>query len=161
MRKTQVQTLGWGDPLEEEMATHSSVLAWKIPCTEEPGRLQSMGSQRVGHDWATWLSLSLSLAVQGLGLHASTAGVMDSALGCRTKIPHAMWCFKKTNVSFRFLCNTCWVPSISLRILVLKVWGIPLHHFWQFMQRLTDAPWGPQDAPLLSLMREVSGKREG
>ena len=41
---------GWEDPLEKEMATHSSILAWKIPWTEEPGRLQSIGSQRVGHD---------------------------------------------------------------------------------------------------------------
>ena len=50
MQETQVQSLGWGDPLEKEMATHSSILAWKIPWMEEPGRLQSMGSQRVGHD---------------------------------------------------------------------------------------------------------------
>ena len=50
MRETQVRPLGWEDPLEEEMATLSSVLAWKIPWTEEPGSLQSMGSQRVGHD---------------------------------------------------------------------------------------------------------------
>ena len=50
MRETQVQSLGWEDPLEKEMATHSSTLAWKIPWTEEHGRLQSMGSQRVGHD---------------------------------------------------------------------------------------------------------------
>ena len=49
-QETQVQSLGQEDPLEEEMATHSSILAWKIPWTEEPGRLQSMGSQRVGHD---------------------------------------------------------------------------------------------------------------
>ena len=42
--------LGWEDPLEKEMAAHSSTLAWKIPWTEEPGRLQSMGSQRIGHD---------------------------------------------------------------------------------------------------------------
>ena len=45
-RETQVQSLGWEDPLEGEMATHSSVLAWKILWTEEPGRLQSMGSQK-------------------------------------------------------------------------------------------------------------------
>ena len=45
-----VRSLGWEDPLEKEMATHSSTLAWKILWTEEPGRLQSMGSQRVGHD---------------------------------------------------------------------------------------------------------------
>ena len=59
MRETRVQSLGWEDLLEKEMATHSSILAWKIPWKEEPGRLQSMGSQRVGHDWATSLSLIL------------------------------------------------------------------------------------------------------
>ena len=48
--ETQVRSLGWADPLEKEMATHSSTLAWKIPWMEAPGRLQSMGSQRVGHD---------------------------------------------------------------------------------------------------------------
>ena len=46
----QVQPLGWEDPLEEEMATHSCILAWKIPRTEEPSGLQSRGSRRVGHD---------------------------------------------------------------------------------------------------------------
>ena len=49
-QETWVRSLGWGDPLEKEMATHSSILAWRIPWTEEPGRLQSTGSQRVGHD---------------------------------------------------------------------------------------------------------------
>ena len=49
MRENQVRSLGWEDPLEKEMATRSSTLAWKIPWKEEPGRLQSMGSQRVGH----------------------------------------------------------------------------------------------------------------
>ena len=48
-----IRSLGWEDPLEKEMATHSSILAWEIPWTEEPDELQSMGSQRVGHDWAT------------------------------------------------------------------------------------------------------------
>ena len=50
MQETQVLSLGQEDPLEKKMATHSSILAWKIPWTEEPGRLQSMGSQKVGHD---------------------------------------------------------------------------------------------------------------
>ena len=50
MRETQVQSLGREDLLEKEMATHSSILAWRIPWTEEPGGLQSTGSQRVGHD---------------------------------------------------------------------------------------------------------------
>ena len=49
-QETWVQSLGGEDPLEEEMATHSSILAWKIPWTDKPGGLQSTGSQRVGHD---------------------------------------------------------------------------------------------------------------
>ena len=48
--ETQVQSLGWEDPLEKEIATHSSILAWKIAWTEEPGRLQSVGLKRVGHN---------------------------------------------------------------------------------------------------------------
>ena len=50
MQETRIRSLGQEDPLEKEMATHSSTLAWKIPWTEEPGRLQPMGSLRVGHD---------------------------------------------------------------------------------------------------------------
>ena len=52
---------GSGRSLEKEMATHSSILAWRIPCTEEPDRLQSTGSQRVGHDWATSFNYSHSI----------------------------------------------------------------------------------------------------
>ena len=55
MRETRVRSLGWEDPLEKEMATHSNTIAWKIPWMEEPGRLQSMRLQRVGHNWATSL----------------------------------------------------------------------------------------------------------
>ena len=58
VQETRVRSLGWEDLLEKEMATHSSILAWRIPWTEEPGGLQSMGWQRVGHNWATSLSLS-------------------------------------------------------------------------------------------------------
>ena len=58
IQETQVRSLGQEDPLDKEMATHFSTLAWKIPWTEEPGRLQSMGSQRVGHDCATSLSFT-------------------------------------------------------------------------------------------------------
>ena len=50
MRETWLPSLGWEDPLEEGMATHSTILAWRIPGTEEPGGLQSLGSQRAGHD---------------------------------------------------------------------------------------------------------------
>ena len=74
MQETWVWSLGQEDPLEKEMETHSSTLAWRIPWREEPGRLQCMGSQRVGHNWATSLllftfyarmhSASLSLTLQ-------------------------------------------------------------------------------------------------
>ena len=53
VQETWVRSPGREDPLEKEMVTHSSILAWKISGTKEPGGLQSMGSQRVGHDWAT------------------------------------------------------------------------------------------------------------
>ena len=56
MRETQVQSLGQEDPLEKGMATHSSILAWRIPWTEEPGGPQSMGLQRVRYDWAANVS---------------------------------------------------------------------------------------------------------
>ena len=55
MQETRVRSLGWEYPLEKEMAAHSNIRAWKIPWMVEPGRLLSMGSQRVGHDWATSL----------------------------------------------------------------------------------------------------------
>ena len=75
MRETRVQSLGWEDPLEKKMATHSSTIAWKIPWTEEPGRLQSMVSQRVGHDWATsrsrsWLDSTPSGIKRAAGCHS-------------------------------------------------------------------------------------------
>ena len=61
MQETWVRSLGWEDPLEKEMATHSSILAWKIPWMEKPGRLQSMELQRVGHDWVASLSFFYGL----------------------------------------------------------------------------------------------------
>ena len=62
MRETRVPSLGWENPLEKEMATHSGTLAWKIPWTEKPGRLQSMWLQTVGNDWATSVSLFSRIA---------------------------------------------------------------------------------------------------
>ena len=61
MLETRVRSLGREDPLEKEMATHSSILAWRIPWTENPGGLQSMGLQRVGHDWVTSLTYLLTV----------------------------------------------------------------------------------------------------
>ena len=71
MQEAQVLSLGLKDPLEKEMATHSSILAWKILRTEEPGRLQSIGSQTVGHDQAT------TLFFQHQTVHQSTHKTSD------------------------------------------------------------------------------------
>ena len=75
MQKTWVQSLGWKDPLEKEMATHFSILAWRISWTEEPGELQSMGSQGVEHDRAT-KTFTLSL------VWMDESGVIYSRWGC-------------------------------------------------------------------------------
>ena len=64
MQETRVWSLGWENPLEKEMATHSSILTWRIPWTEEPGGLQSTGSQRIRHDWAISQSVSLRVRCQ-------------------------------------------------------------------------------------------------
>ena len=75
MQETQemwVRPLGWEDPLEEEMATHSRMLTWEIPRTEEPGRLQSIGLQRVGHNWACVHTHTQSLAYYHLWWLASS-----------------------------------------------------------------------------------------
>ena len=80
MRKTLVRSVGQEDPLEKDMATHSTILAWRIPWTEEPGGLQSMGSQRVGHNWAT---STFTFTLQ-LGLPGGASG-KESTCQCRCK----------------------------------------------------------------------------
>ena len=69
MQETGTQSLGQEDPLEKEMATHSSVLARRIPWTEEPGGLKSMGSQRIRHDDRLWFSLSLQYHGREIARH--------------------------------------------------------------------------------------------
>ena len=86
MQETRVQSLGWKDPLEKEMVTHSSILVGKIPWTEEPDRLQPMGLQRVGHDWATSLLFTSLVAVD----EKSPTNAWDMGLTpCGGKIPRA------------------------------------------------------------------------
>ena len=88
VRETQVQSLGWEDLLEKEMATHSSILAWKIPWMEEPGRLQSMGLQRVGHDWATSLSHNYRLAfIKVVSLDQQHQHYLGACWKCRSMGP--------------------------------------------------------------------------
>ena len=90
MQETQVRFLGQEDPLEKGMATHSSVLAWRIPRTEEPGGLQSVGSQRVRHDGS---NLSCSHAEQELqNCFAAFKDKLGSKLTQRQLV--GPWCFK-------------------------------------------------------------------
>ena len=92
MWETWVQSLGQEDPLEKEMATHSSILAWRIPWTEEPGGLQSTGLQKVGHDWATSLSLSYSTSLDSTRLFST--GVLPAYIPSRVSIvlpPTSTW----------------------------------------------------------------------
>ena len=111
--RTQVQSLG-PDFLEEDMATHSSILAWRIPWTEEPGRLQSMGLQRVGHDWSDLVCSYLPGLTAYVGTLASTtrpAHLLQPPLltcsttcplpVCRSKVPTAPPSF----ILLYMLCN--------------------------------------------------------
>ena len=91
MQETRVQFLGREDPLEKKMAVHSSTLAWKIPWTEGPDRLQSMRSQRVGHDWAT----SLSLAQSSTSLRVCKSNIFWKGRGTRDQIANISWIIEK------------------------------------------------------------------
>ena len=74
--ETRVWSLGWEDPLEKKMATHSSILAWRIPRTEEPGKLESMESKRVGQDCATFtFTFHTKYIMQNARLDESQAGI--------------------------------------------------------------------------------------
>ena len=82
MQETWVWSLGWEDPLEKGMAIHSSILAWRIPWTEEPGRLQSVGSQRVGHDWETDINYGQICLLFDQGLWLLSLIPLDTLCGC-------------------------------------------------------------------------------
>ena len=91
MQETCVQSLGQEDSLEREMATHSSVLAWRIPWTEEPGGIQSMGLQRVGHDWAT---NTHTLCSQRAFLHKNSLRIFDTSRNSeKIERKHTLWPF--------------------------------------------------------------------
>ena len=128
MWETWVRSLDREDPLEKEMATHPSTLAWKIPWTEEPYRLQSMGSQRFGHDWATSLHFTfpISIPVQCLFNHWWNK-YMSSCL---------------SQISFRHI--TCWINPhwliyyIALIVLVsclkIHIFLGSVHSMWNYIE---------------------------
>ena len=112
MQETQVQSLGREDPLEKEIATHSSILAWRIPQTGEPGRLQSMGSQRVGYDWATSTSRHSKMDQKG---SRPSSGLLSTKAGERMpqrlpgKVKEVWWLNKERG-------GKGWGSSLETRI---------------------------------------------
>ena len=126
MWETWVQSLGQEDLWEKEMATHSSILAWRIPWMEDPGGLQSMGSQRVGHDWATslcyqpglWtragssIQFSRSVVSNSLRLH----GLQHSGLPCPSPTPGA---YSNSCASSRWCHRITWSAVVRCRFLTM------------------------------------------
>ena len=136
MREIRIQSLGQKDPLEKEMATHSSTLAWKIPRTEEPGGLQTMGSQRVGHDWVTSFSLfSLSLLLKDTEIQSKSSDVFLVCI------------FMKFSVAFKILQPHCFFFLLLFHSIMnfglLIMWGY-LTNWTIFpvpVQWLLNLPW--------------------
>ena len=112
MWETWVWSLGQEDPLEKEMATQSSTLAWRIPWTEEPGRLQSTGLQSVGHDWATSLSLSTrikSMITAATDLKNHLKGVQGGDQEWGNLCSEKSWQNRPSNRYFQIL----WAPNLA------------------------------------------------
>ena len=122
MQETQVWFLGWADPLEEEMAIHSSTMAWKIPWTEEPGRLQSMGLQRVGHDWATSLSLSYMCIYMYMCVCAHVCLLLYKFDKAKSQLTLKRPFFILTNLNKK---GSCCAMDRGRRRYLKKYWGQP------------------------------------
>ena len=113
---------GSGRSLEKEMATHSSIFAWRIPWTEEPGGLQSMGSQRVRHDWVTSLSLLIVLLGQNLlfWVHASSSSSRGESILCLFQLLRAGdWPSVAAYFSLYLRGHDTFSPSVSVTMLPL------------------------------------------
>ena len=126
MQERQIQSLGWEDPLEEETANHSSILAWRIPWTGEPGGLQCMGSQRVGHDWETEHTSTYCLSNRSFARRSLCLLSQSSAWGIYSHVHPLLPCLPISGLEGPFLCKPdpspeCWVPSLHLK-------GIQLSH---------------------------------
>ena len=122
MRETWLPSLGQEDPLEKETAIRSSTIAWKILWTEEPGRLQSLGSQRVGHDWATSLSPPLMASSLWLDPQVSWPVTFNSALLspslCSNSLPwpgvHSVALYRNSDFSFVSLSWLSKLPCFQM-----------------------------------------------
>ena len=157
MQETQVQSLGGEDPLNKEMATHSNIIAWKIPWTEEPGRLQSMGSQRVRHDWACtharcqflttwfhsrWLQMAVHLSTQLEQVQKPIWPMLSSGPIPNTipALPTPKW---KTSISYDncFLSRACVALLRSLLGLVSEGKRRRIFAVWEQSLNLGRVEW--------------------
>ena len=128
MWKTEVQCLGREDPLEKGTATHSSILAWRIPWTEEPGGLQSMASQRVGHDWATVPQCSCSPVV-AFGVRGSAARNM-----CFTVLFISKW----GSLTQGLLREAHYAGCFSISCCIKQSWEL---HWWSRRPWVQSVVW--------------------
>ena len=156
MGETKVLSLGLEDPLEKGMATHSSILAWRIPWTEEPGGLQPMGSQRVGHDWVTNNSFRckqiLRVRIKGetMILQGSTLYFEGVSLSFTERdlldFPQAIWWQRGISTGLFFVrlwvCYCSWCSLHSPRPAqpsqVLWLTRLPSHTGWQLRNPFTS-----------------------
>ena len=132
MRETWVQSLGWEDPLEEGMATHSSILAWRIPWTQEPGGLQSMASQKVGHSWMT--KHSTQLEQRRSWMRRGTFYEIGSKSAATAEAPDCAERSPRVKAAALSLLNSSlWVPSAHLASAFcfsrLALFSVPVGHF--------------------------------
>ena len=170
MWETQLQPLGWEDPLEKEMATHFNTLAWKIPWMEEHGRLQSMGSQRVGHDLVTSLYFTLYQVGQAIKAEAFLLKGWLDLEGRATQLIHnkvmpvivVAWIGRKwsrlqpCNPSLRLWSRLEWVADLQTNQkfssgfqktqTALEELTKVLRHHWltrraRFIQRILERAW--------------------
>ena len=125
--RTLVWSLGWQDPMEKEMATHCSILSWKIPCTQEPGMLQSMGLQRVGRNWESKKQQQNKMKIY--------------SLICIFYIQ--LYLYKEKHTQCCFLLYTLVIPIVKLVIVTVKssyyfILNIPISAKVEFDSQPTD-----------------------
>ena len=155
MQETWVWSLGREDPLEEEMAADSGILAWRIPWTEEPGGLRSMGSQRVGHDWSDlththWEpKMSTSYRNAAHGDQTLRAGRHQEPLALPWRESEASHCWRTWALTFWWPLTLLCRVTLSLYTAVCEVnsqWG-PTVQRWELLGGSLDGSsvWGRRD----------------
>ena len=116
IQETRVWSLGQEDPLEKEISTHSSMLAWRIPWTEEPGGLQSMGLQRVGHNWATKHTCTRDITKEAREARGGPKSLMPTSFSgsAPPSFPRMPWTLRNGNKEDYVKCTSLSFPQCDL-----------------------------------------------